>query len=52
MIVKVHAIGINPLDILIRQASFGLVSLPHILGEDAAGEVEEVGRTVTNFKVL
>ena len=54
MIVKNVALAINPYDYLIQEAP-GLVvawaKLPIILGTDAAGEITEVGKGVTQFKV-
>jgi NADPH2:quinone reductase len=50
--VKIHAAGVNPIDTKIRNN--GLLyddGLPAILGCDAAGEVIEIGSTVSRFKV-
>ena len=46
------AVGINPVDTVIRQGYFGPLNFPAILGLDAAGIVEAIGSEVTNFKVL
>jgi NADPH2:quinone reductase len=44
--VRVEAAGVNPVDRLIRQGSFGTPPLPLIPGTDAAGVVDEVGPEV------
>ena len=56
LLVKVKAIGINPVDIKVRNRTAPLaeslaVHNPLILGWDISGEVVEVGRQVTRFKV-
>jgi NADPH:quinone reductase-like Zn-dependent oxidoreductase len=54
IVVKNHAVAINPLD-WINQIAGNIVSrwikYPFVLGEDLAGEVIEVGKAVTRFKV-
>src|ERR1700761_2129345 len=52
VLVKIHASGINPLDIKIRagQAGHAQQPLPAVLGLDMAGVVEEVGAEVTAFR--
>eukprot|EP00112_Aurelia_sp_Birch-Aquarium-sp1_P011317 Seg238.8 transcript_id=Seg238.8/GoldUCD/mRNA.D3Y31 product="Quinone oxidoreductase" protein_id=Seg238.8/GoldUCD/D3Y31 len=51
VLVKVHAIGINPVETYIRAGAFpGPTAKPHILGSDAAGEIESVGEDVKKFK--
>ena len=53
VLVKVHAIGINPVETYIRAGAFpGPTAKPHILGSDAAGEIEGVGEDVKKFKVI
>ena len=52
VLVKVHAIGVNPVEAYIRAGTFGEVTLPYILGTDCAGEVESVGSDVKKFKVF
>ncbi|MCO4331159.1 zinc-binding alcohol dehydrogenase family protein [Staphylococcus hyicus] len=47
--VKVHAIGVNPVDTKIRQSP--LQASYRILGYDAAGEVVEVGSQVNDFQI-
>jgi NADPH:quinone reductase-like Zn-dependent oxidoreductase len=52
VLVRIHASGVNPLDIKIRagKAAHARHPLPAILGIDLAGEVAEVGAGVTRFK--
>lgn len=50
--VKLHAAGVNPVDTKIRRHGvFYDAALPVILGCDGAGEVIEIGQSVTRFKV-
>ncbi|HEU0251449.1 MAG TPA: zinc-binding dehydrogenase, partial [Pyrinomonadaceae bacterium] len=51
VMVEVKACGLNHLDIFVRQGLPGIeIPLPHILGEDVAGVVREVGELVTWVK--
>jgi len=50
VLVKVHAIGINPVETYIRAGLFGTGSMPYILGMDCGGEVESTGSDVSKFK--
>jgi NADPH2:quinone reductase len=52
VLVKIHASGVNPLDLKIMagQAAHAQPKLPAILGIDLAGEVVGVGKGVTRFK--
>ncbi len=54
ILVKVFASGVNPVDLVVRQGTNAALSynltLPLILGWDAAGIVEEVGTGVTKLK--
>ncbi len=54
IVVKNHAVAINPFD-WINQIAGNIVSrwikYPFVLGEDLAGEVVEVGKAVTRFKL-
>jgi NADPH2:quinone reductase len=52
ILIKVLAAGINRLDHYIREGSvIPELSFPHILGVDAAGEIAELGKGVTEFSV-
>lgn len=51
VLVEVKACGLNHLDIFVRKGMPGIeIPLPHILGEDVAGVVREVGELVTWVK--
>ena len=53
VLVQVHAAGVNPLDIKIRDGAFKQIlpyRLPLILGNDVAGAVVRVGANVRRFK--
>src|SRR6201984_1793126 len=49
VLVRVRACSLNHLDLWVRKGLPG-VKLPHILGSDIAGEVEEVGEYVSDVK--
>ena len=49
VLVRVRACAMNHLDIWVRKGLPG-VNLPHILGNDVAGEIVEVGEYVSGFK--
>jgi NADPH2:quinone reductase len=51
--VKLHAAGVNPVDTKIRKGGlfYPNAILPAILGCDGAGEIVEIGESVTNFKI-
>jgi NADPH:quinone reductase len=53
VLVRVHASGVNPLDLKIRagQAAHAKQPLPAVLGLDMAGVVESVGSGVREFQV-
>ena len=54
IVVKNSAVAVNPSDYLKRDMGnflYGWVKYPFVLGTDCAGEVVEVGRAVTRFKV-
>lgn len=51
LLVKVKAISVNPVDFKIRQAMPSKNNQPKILGWDVAGVVEEIGSSVTEFKI-
>ncbi len=53
VLLAVKAAGINPLDWKIRNGELAFFTgrkFPRILGNDAAGEIVEVGKAVTGFK--
>ena len=53
ILVRVHAVGLNPIDNAIPKGSFKPIiqlQLPATLGSDLAGVVAEVGSRVTRFK--
>lgn len=53
VLLKIKAIGINPVDTKVRAGTSGIsnqLQLPAILGWDASGVVETCGQNVTRFK--
>lgn len=50
VVIKNHAVAINPVDWKI-QGGYAVEHFPVILGGDVAGEVHEIGSSVTRFKV-
>ena len=51
VVVRVRAVGVNPVDTYIRNGGYGTsVTLPYTPGSDAAGTVEAVGEGVAAFK--
>ncbi len=51
-LVRVRACGLNHLDIWVRRGWPGLkLAMPHWCGADVAGEIAEVGKTVSGWKV-
>ena len=54
IVVRNHAVAVNPIDWIIQLAGptvYRWLSYPTVLGSDLAGEVVEVGRSVTRFQV-
>ncbi|MFE1553281.1 NADP-dependent oxidoreductase [Streptomyces sp. NPDC058718] len=54
VLVRIHAASVNPLDLNIRNGDFKAIlpyRLPLALGNDLAGEVLQVGSSVTRFAV-
>lgn len=52
VLVRVHAIGVNPVETYIRSGMYPSVPpLPYTPGKDAAGVVEAVGESVTKWKI-
>lgn len=51
--VRLHAAGVNPVDIKIRKGGlfYPNAPLPAVLGCDGAGEIVEIGANVTDFKI-
>jgi NADPH2:quinone reductase len=50
VVVKMHAVGINPVETYIRRGIYGPKTFPYTPGADGAGVVESVGSDVTRFK--
>ena len=51
VVVRVHAVGVNPVDTYIRSGAYGKRPLPYTPGVDAAGVVEAVGEEVGRVKI-
>ena len=51
LLVRVHAVSVNPVDTKVRKPKDKVEPSPKILGWDAAGEVVKVGPECTLFKV-
>jgi NADPH2:quinone reductase len=52
VLVRVHAVALNPLDLYIRSGMVAMpLSFPYIIGCDVAGTVEKVGPGCTRFRV-
>src|ERR1700747_1023137 len=51
VLVKIHAVGINPFDTYMRTGSYAIKpQLPYTPGADAAGVIAEAGPGVNKFK--
>jgi len=51
VLVRIHAVGVNPVETYIRAGTYArLPELPYTPGNDGAGVVEQVGPDVTEFK--
>lgn len=50
LLVRVHAIAVNPVDVKVRAPKDRVEATPRVLGWDAAGVVEAVGADVTLFR--
>ena len=50
ILIKIHSAALNPVDSKIRSGAFDIQIYPSILGTDIAGEVDEVGEGVEEFK--
>jgi hypothetical protein len=51
IVIRSGAVAINPVDWKVQYGSTFPITYPHILGEDVAGEVVEVGSAVDSVKV-
>lgn len=51
ILIKIHAMAINPCDAGIQNLGIIWEEFPVVIGSDLAGEVVEIGFSVTNFKV-
>jgi NADPH:quinone reductase-like Zn-dependent oxidoreductase len=49
VLVRVHAVGVNPVDWKRRDGAYGQTGFPMILGQDFAGVVQVVGDEVRDF---
>ena len=50
LLVKVHSVALNPVDWKIQKGMPFGIDFPVILGQDIAGDVQDVGQGVTSFK--
>ena len=50
ILIRAHAVGVNPVDTYIRAGIYGQREFPFTPGMDAAGVVESVGKGVRSFK--
>jgi len=50
VLVRIEAIGVNPVETYIRSGAYGAFPLPYTPGKDASGIVDAVGSDVTKFK--
>ena len=51
ILVRVKAVGLNPVDYKLTKSGFPTWHFPHILGLDVAGVVEQVGVDVDRFEI-
>lgn len=51
VLVKLEAVGVNPVDVYIATGNYGQRPLPYTPGSDAAGTVEAVGDGVAEVKI-
>ena len=51
VVVKLRAVGVNPVDTYIRSGAYGERPLPYTPGSDAAGELLSLGQEVKGWKV-
>src|SRR6478672_2729245 len=50
VLIKVHAVGVNPVETYIRAGTYGWKTFPYTPGADSAGVVESVGDGVKKVK--
>lgn len=50
VVIRVQAIGVNPVDTYIRAGIYGNRTMPYIPGSDAAGTIEAVGPSIHQLK--
>lgn len=50
IVIKNHAVAVNPADWKLQDNPFFIKTWPFVLGGDVAGEVHEVGKNVTKFR--
>lgn len=54
VLIAVHAASVNPIDYILQSGAMKEMiplEFPHIMGFDVSGEITEVGKAVTGFKV-
>lgn len=51
VLIRVHAVGLNPVDYKVVESGVPAWTYPHTLGLDVAGEIAAVGANVTNWQV-
>jgi NADPH2:quinone reductase len=51
VVVRVRAVGVNPVETYIRAGRYGPRQFPYVPGSDCAGEIDAVGPGVTAWKV-
>lgn len=51
VVVRIHAVAVNPIDWKLQSLAFFALQYPHVLGKDAAGEVVEVGSDVKGISI-
>lgn len=51
VLVKVTAVGLNPVDFKVIENGVDTWTFPHIIGRDVVGEIVELGEHVTQFQI-
>lgn len=51
VLIRVHAVGLNPVDYKVVEDGVDAWTYPHTLGLDVAGEIVAIGSAVTDFQV-